>query len=188
MPQRTLDHYVRVYEEDLEPALCQRLIAAFSEFSSRIQPNGRGHHPALSDSGWTELNLSRIADSSTIDYFAHKCGQALARYNRDVRLPLQVPDSLRRSDLILKRYRPGGADRFQLHFDSLNEVCNRYLVLLWYLNDVAEGGETVFPDLDLSQSPRRGRLLMFPPYWMYQHAGRPPRSGEKYILSTYYLF
>jgi len=35
---------------------------------------------------------------------------------------------------------------------------------------------------------RRGRLLMFPPYWMYQHAGMPPLSNDKYILSTYLLF
>lgn len=29
---------------------------------------------------------------------------------------------------------------------------------------------------------------MFPPYWMYQHEGLPPISGDKYILSTYLLF
>jgi hypothetical protein len=29
---------------------------------------------------------------------------------------------------------------------------------------------------------------MFPPYWMYQHAGLPPRSGNKFIVSTYLLF
>ena len=90
--------------------------------------------------------------------------------------------------LILKRYRPGGQEGFQLHFDSLDEVCGRYLVFLWYLNDVAEGGETEFPDLGVKVAPRAGRLLMFPPYWMYQHAGLPPVSGDKYILSTYLMF
>ena len=29
---------------------------------------------------------------------------------------------------------------------------------------------------------------MFPPYWMFQHAGRPPVGGDKYILSTYLMF
>jgi prolyl 4-hydroxylase len=29
---------------------------------------------------------------------------------------------------------------------------------------------------------------MFPPYWMYQHEGIPPLSGNKYIISTYLLF
>jgi len=40
----------------------------------------------------------------------------------------------------------------------------------------------------LKVKPQCGRLLMFPPYWMYQHQGLPPISGEKYILSTYLLF
>ena len=73
-------------------------------------------------------------------------------------------------------------------FDSINEVCNRYLVLLWYLNDVEVGGETRFPQLDVKVQARAGRLLMFPPYWMYQHEGLPPQSGDKYIISTYLLF
>ena len=51
-----------------------------------------------------------------------------------------------------------------------------------------QGGDTRFPQLDVSIQARRGRLLMFPPYWMYQHEGMPPVSGDKYILSTYLLF
>ena len=99
-----------------------------------------------------------------------------------------VPLRPRTDKLTLKRYRPGGDEAFQPHFDSIDAVCARYLVFLWYLNDVAAGGETEFLGLDLKVAPRAGRLLMFPPYWMYQHAGLPPVSGDKYILSTYMLF
>jgi hypothetical protein len=53
---------------------------------------------------------------------------------------------------------------------------------------VEAGGETRFPQLDLKVEARAGRLLMFPPYWMYQHEGLPPQSGDKYIISTYLLF
>ena len=81
-----------------------------------------------------------------------------------------------------------GADQFQPHFDSIDYTSNRYLVFLWYLNDVAEGGETDFPDLGLRVTARAGRLLVFPPYWMFQHAGLPPRSNDKYIVSTYLMF
>jgi prolyl 4-hydroxylase len=53
---------------------------------------------------------------------------------------------------------------------------------------VLEGGETRFPQLGISVRPQTGRLLIFPPYWMYQHEGVPPASGDKFILSTYLLF
>ena len=43
-------------------------------------------------------------------------------------------------------------------------------------------------NLDIKVAPRSGRLLMFPPYWMFLHAGLAPRSNDKYIVSTYLLF
>ena len=43
-------------------------------------------------------------------------------------------------------------------------------------------------DLGLRVQARTGRLLMFPPYWMFQHAGLAPLSSDKYIVSTYMLF
>ena len=61
------------------------------------------------------------------------------------------------------------------------------LINYWH-NDVERGGGTRFPKLDVEIAARAGRLLMFPPYWMYQHEGLPPESGDKYILSTYLLF
>jgi len=112
----------------------------------------------------------------------------LRAYCERVQLTIPVPPTDRLSELIIKRYQAGGDDQFQAHFDSIGSVANRYMVFLWYLNDVAEGGETRFVDLDYSVSARTGRLLMFPPYWMYQHEGRPPLSNDKYILSTYLLF
>jgi hypothetical protein len=124
----------------------------------------------------------------TAGFFRGRIDEALARYNADVQLDLPVPNSPAFADLVLKRYRPNSAERFQLHFDAINHLSNRYLVLLWYLNDVEHGGATRFPRLDIEITARAGRLLMFPPYWMYQHEGLPPESGDKYILSTYLLF
>jgi prolyl 4-hydroxylase len=183
-----LRHYVRTYDNDLTAALCGRMIQSFQALARFQTPNGRGYRAGLEGSSWTEVNVTRLSDESFIGFFRGRIDAALERYNRDVGLDIPIPNSPKTADLILKRYRPGGDESFQQHFDSIHEVCNRYLVMLWYLNDVATGGETTFAKLGLSVSPRTGRLLMFPPYWMYQHAGLPPVSGDKYILSTYLLF
>lgn len=188
MPCPPLSHFVRVYDGDLDAALCQRLIESFNALPRFHHPNGRGHAAGLDDSAWVELNVTRMADPPFLGLFRQKMDQALERYNRDVALTIPVPNSPKSADLILKRYRPGGNERFQTHFDSIYEVSNRFLVFIWYLNDVATGGETEFGQLEISVAARRGRLLMFPPYWLYQHAGLPPVSGDKYILSTYLLF
>jgi hypothetical protein len=183
-----LRHFVRVYDSDLEPAFCRRMLASFEGLSRFHQYNGRAVRAGLEQSAWTELNVSQMSDAAFRAFFRARIDHALARYNRDVQLAIPIPNSPEISDLVLKRYRPGHSEQFQLHFDAINHVANRYLVLLWYLNDVEKAGETRFPQLGLSVPPKEGRLLMFPPYWMYQHEGVAPASGDKYIVSTYLLF
>lgn len=188
MNHADLRRYIRTYDNDLDPRLCQQMIASFAGLERFQMRNGRGVRGGLEQSAWTELNVTRLSDAGFMGMFRRLVDRALERYNRDIELAIPIPNSPATSDLTLKRYRPGEQERFQLHFDSINHVANRYLVLLWYLNDVEEGGETRFPQLDVTVQARAGRLLMFPPYWMYQHEGLPPISGDKYIVSTYLLF
>lgn len=183
-----LRHYVRVYDADLDAALCARMIDSFGQLERFQQPNGGAVRRGLEESAWTELNVTRLADAGFLAAFRQRVRSVVARYNAEVGLPIPVPDTGELADFIIKRYRPNGDERFQLHFDAANHLAHRYLVLLWYLNDVAQGGETRFPQLDLAIPPRAGRLVVFPPYWMYQHEGVPPVSGDKYIVSTYLLF
>ncbi|MCD9086063.1 2OG-Fe(II) oxygenase [Stenotrophomonas sp. SY1] len=183
-----LRHYIRTYDNSLPPELCAKLIDSFNTLSRFQQRNGRGVRAGLDESAWTELDISRLSDAAFLSFFRQLISQALQRYNSDVGLPLAIPDSPLLSPLILKRYRAGDEEKFQTHFDSINEVCDRYLVFLWYLNDVGSGGQTWFPGLQTGVAPRAGRLLMFPPYWMYAHQGQPSPEQDKYILSTYLRF
>lgn len=183
-----LRRFVRWYDDALPASFCARIVDAFSQAGNALVSRERGWRAGLEASGWTELDLTVYGDAALKAYFDARIDDYLLRYNQQVKLPIAVPDRCTISELRVKRYRPATGEQFQLHFDSLNAVSNRYLVFLWYLNDVAKGGETDFPELGLKVSPRAGRLLIFPPYWMYQHAGLPPESGDKFILSTYLLF
>ncbi|MBE5316309.1 MAG: 2OG-Fe(II) oxygenase [Xanthomonadales bacterium] len=183
-----LSRCVQVFDDALPAAFCSQMVESFAMLSRFQVENGRNRQSWLGESAWTELDVGPLSDAAFRSLLLDNIARHLQRYNAMLGFTLPVPFTTRTSELIIKRYRPGGEERFQPHFDSLGAVSNRYLVCLWYLNDVAEGGETAFVDLDLEVKPRAGRLLMFPPYWMYQHEGRPPLSGDKYILSTYLLF
>ncbi|WP_313318354.1 2OG-Fe(II) oxygenase [Stenotrophomonas sp.] len=183
-----LRHYIRSYDESLPPEMCGKLIDSFNTLSRFQQRNGRGIRAGLDESAWTELDVSRLADGNFLGFFRQLISQSLQRYNADVGLPIAIPDSPLLSPLILKRYLAESQEKFQTHFDSINDVCDRYLVFLWYLNDVETGGRTWFPGLNTGVAPRCGRLLMFPPYWMYAHQGEASPEQDKYILSTYLRF
>ncbi|WHZ20409.1 MAG: hypothetical protein OJF55_002558 [Rhodanobacteraceae bacterium] len=183
-----LRQFVRWYDDALTPAFCEQMIASFRQAGAHHVKREHGWRAGLEASAWTELDITPLADTALKGFFFHQIDEYLKRYNADVRLDIPIPATTLLAPLRIKRYLPDAQEGFQLHFDSIGEVANRYLVYLWYLNDVEEGGETEFSSLGIKVRPRAGRLLMFPPYWMFQHTGRSPTSGEKYILSTYLLF
>jgi prolyl 4-hydroxylase len=69
----------------------------------------------------------------------------------------------------------------------------RSFTAMAYLNDVADGGETDFPLLDLAVAPRQGVLLVWNnaepdgvPNPLTIHAGNPLGSGAKYVVTRWY--
>jgi hypothetical protein len=181
-------NYIRSYEAALPPSFCSRVVELFESDSSRQRRNGGNIRSGLVESSWVEMDLSDCREFNFRNIIVNCLRHYKSVYEKDCGIVPPLPDAVNLAPLIVKRYDPGGTDRFQPHYDSVGEVANRYMVFLWYLNDVEQGGETDFVDLNLSSSPTTGKLLIFPPYWMYRHAGQPPVSGSKYILSTYPLW
>jgi hypothetical protein len=72
--------------------------------------------------------------------------------------------------------------------DGTKNMAFRVGVYLLYLNDVEEGGETEFLYLSKRISPKKGRLLIFPPNYPWTHRGNPPLSNEKYIMTGWTEF
>lgn len=98
------------------------------------------------------------------------------------------------------RYRPG--EEYRPHHDyisastrheqELRLAGQRTTTFLVYLNDDYEGGETSFPELGWRFKGRRGDALVFrnttvdgEPEPRSLHAGLPPVSGEKWLLSKW---
>ena len=107
-----LKHYIRVYDHNLDAALCQKMIASFHGLEKLQRRNGRGIRKGLEGSSWTELNVSKLSDAAFLDLFRQTIYAALARYNRDVGLTIALPNSTQFSEIIMKRYRPDADERF----------------------------------------------------------------------------
>lgn len=68
-----------------------------------------------------------------------------------------------------------------------NEQLHRTLLFMFYLNDVEEGGETEFFYQSRAIKPKAGRMVIAPAYFTHTHRGCVPRSGDKYILTSWVL-
>ena len=96
-------------------------------------------------------------------------------------------------ELNLQRYACGRGGYFAWHSevspaDPSGEKLHRVLPFMFYLNDVAEGGETEWLHQRRRIAPRAGTLAIWPAYFTHAHRGRTPESGDKYILTSWILF
>ena len=62
---------------------------------------------------------------------------------------------------------------------------SRLLLVMVYLNDVEEGGETEFITLNRLVKPEIGKVLCFPCNFMFPHKGNIPLSNDKYIVTAF---
>jgi hypothetical protein len=181
-----LRHFIRVYDDSLDAGFCKRVIDLFEGLPQHQIPRQRSYGPEGRETAWhwTQMHADSTPAAKPIEARLREIGTGFAhRYAKDVGYSL-FPFEF--EELKIKRYNPGANECFPPHVDITHAgTMHRMVAMLWYLNDVAQGGETYFGSLDYRVEPRRGRLVMFPPNWMYPHAGMPSRSNPKYIAGTY---
>jgi len=105
-------------------------------------------------------------------------------------IPVENGDGLQ----ILK-YEPD--QQYKEHFDFFTSTSrtiqnNRISTMVLYLNDVEKGGETYFPKLNFSVSPRKGMAVYFEYFYndpilneATLHGGAPVIKGEKWVATQW---
>ncbi len=133
---------------------------------------------------FTQLNLNRYHRkivSNLFNYFS----LALDSYKKEVPSSKYLPEIKYIEEFRIKKYEVGGVDRFDEHVDVIDHKSAKRCLALFYLNDVDEGGKTIFPHHHKEFTPVKGSVIIFPPTWEYPHLGEPPISNPKYIMSSY---
>ena len=170
--------YITVYDDVIEPRLCDNLITFFEKNIKHTHREETDHR------AFQELNLSLVPK------YEQAIGKLLRPYfdlyKKDNNISDYVwPQTFQMEHTRFKRYMPNTDDRFDIHADATTKMTSsRFLVLFVYLSN-NDSGHTSFPDRDIKVQPKQGRLLMFPPMWPWYHAGKKPMSQNKYILHSY---
>ena len=179
-----------VFDNVLSADECAQLIALASQ---RLAPS------TLVDPG-TGMDVANANRSSEGMFFQPQENPLVARIERRVaqlmNLPLENGEGLQ-----ILRYRSGA--QITPHFDflmptnaanraSLERSGQRVSTMLLYLNDVVQGGETLFPEIGFQVAPRQGSAL----YFEYcnsagqldarsLHASAPVGTGEKWVATKW---
>ena len=83
-----------------------------------------------------------------------------------------------------QKYKPNQfykSEHCEQNGDELNS--RRMLVWMIYCNTIKKGGETYFPQQDLSVKPEEGTVVIWPASWTHSHQGKPAPKENKYIIT-----
>ena len=88
----------------------------------------------------------------------------------------------------IQHYRPGGGYK-AWHFERDNRderIARRHLAFMTYLNDLSDGGGTMFLHQNVTTRAEKGLTLIWPAEWTHTHRGEISPSQEKYIVTGWF--
>ncbi len=180
MAHASLSDHIMLFADALSPTHCRTLIDRFE--------SSQQHEMCQRESGHSFVQLDITENWPDQHKLLVPVFLSYLNKYQDAVKAYFWPPKFSFEHLRLKRYLPNGRDSFPVHVDVMGQAAaRRFMTAIIYLNDPA-GGETVFPSLDISIAPEPGKLLAFPPLWLFPHAGLPPQSSPKYILHTYLCY
>ena len=180
MPDTLLSDHIAMFSDALTSDYCETLIARFKAADH--------HETCYRENGhsFTQLDITK----EWPDQQALLEGIFLRHFvaYRTATEAYFWPPEFALEHIRLKRYLPNGRDCFPPHVDVMGQVsARRFMTAMIYLNEPGDGA-TVFPQPNLSIVPETGKLLAFPPLWLFPHTGLPPTAEAKYILHTHLCY
>lgn len=186
---------IRVFDNTLPPEFCEELIEMYDNHPKKHQGTCGNNKIDLRVKNTIDLFISNKPDLKRFDTKLHETlmsytAQYLERLEEQTTkknwsfFPFET-NGMADDGYNMKRYEINEG-RFNWHRDDkvTTSGVTRNVAIIWYLNDVQEGGYTEFFDGTKIQ-PAQGRLLMFPATWTFGHQGVPPVSNPKYIITSF---
>lgn len=199
MQAKKLSDLIKVYDDILSVEKCDRIIEFFESNSKLHQRVDNNQRPKF-----TQLNLTQHVQSEGAteeEKLIHTeltttLMNIISLYQIDCSVTDEMPSQWALEQIRIKKYNKAkdccdpdliqDADQFAEHVDvGDHNSARRFLAIFIYLNHTENTGKTIFPYLDLQVDAIPGRILVFPPMWMYPHAGLPSFADNKYIVGTY---
>ncbi len=172
-----LDDLIKVYDNVVTPQNCSRVIDIFEQSLELHE-----HHDTEGYK-FDQLNLRSNEKLLGLEkaFFA-TLHPIYSDYFTRLRMSKFV-DIRAYEEIRIKKYVRNSSDVFKEHVDVMNaESARRFAIAILYLND--NDGFTEFTDSGIIVEPKAGRVVVFPPFWMFPHRGATPTNADKYIMMS----
>ena len=195
-----MNNFIEVYKNSLSKKSCDYIINCFSEHKDKTHTGkiGDGKTVDTKRKDSLDFNLLKIRNDSNeflFDELKFSLNKNLKKYIKkypleDVKRQSYSDFSFYPFSVLAKKYKKKEQGYHIFHMDqgSHSPSVYRQLILMYYLNDVNEGGETEFYHQKIKIKPKQGRLVIFPAAFTHMHRGNPVISNKKYILNSWIVY
>lgn len=179
-----MPRYIKQHEAIVPPEFCEALIRKFND-----DPNVRADPQP-------EYSTRRYLNISESKHWIREMTQATQYADPLIAEYFQLPEPYAAAAVqewlndgfVLAKYAPGDACAFHDDAQSPIPPANglRYLTVIFFLNDVDEGGELHFPMQGVKVKPKRGSVVVFPAQLTHPHEVLVTKR-DRYVLQTWVI-
>ena len=190
-----INDFIGVFDDVYEKEYCHQVIRAFElsvEMNKSVKRVDYGYTPKQADNTMyyvTDDLFSNQQDSQTfanlnfLKQFNKTLWECYAVYSRKYGAIQGLGRHQLNPDVKIQKTTP--SEGYHVwhceHGDIISST--RVILVMLYLNDVEEGGETEFLYQSRRIEPKMGRLVFCPAQFTHTHRGNPPLKGDKYMMN-----
>lgn len=178
-----LTDFIQVWDDSLNKEDCQFLIDFYEQNSVYSEPKPE------TESGYVHFELDFTEFRTTSNEIRDLQNKLIHRVHehRDEYYELfdsnVFPDSHAFEHFKVQKFQADNENDFFTKVDVTDySSARRFLAFVWFLNDNPAGQ---YEFLDLFVQPEAGRVLIYPPFWMFPNKKFIPVQEPQYILTTY---
>jgi hypothetical protein len=133
---------------------------------------------------YSDLKIKQDVFPKFYQFMVSQIQNTLIEYTELLKLKEPIGTGIEKIS-IMKYYPAVG--NFHHHFDAQGRFYNRRLAIIWYLNNVKEGGQLHFPTSSkpVTISPELGKVVVTPCDWTHSHNVTAPITNERYSIITF---
>ena len=194
----TIDNFIGIFDDAVSHEVCDEIISVYEEskilnYAKTRRDLGYGQQQA--DNSLVFANSKHMTNSiffnqkrPHIQNFVDSAWECYYEYAKKY----SVLDSIVKhgfyDDIKIQKTEPSGGYHVW-HCEHDGRTCgSRLLLVMLYLNDVQEGGETEFLYQSLRIKPKKGTIVICPSGFTHTHRGNPPLSGDKFMINGWIEF
>lgn len=187
-----MDNFINVYNNALTDEFCDAAVEQINHFIERSENFTKftDHIKRDNDNGRNDISIfcGHFESSKWITEGLNKSlNKYYNKYCEEYTIGTSFETAYQDKPKLQKSSAGGGF--FQWHCEQGGGTsASRFLVWMFYLNDVEKGGKTEFLYQDVQFKPTKGQLLIWPAAFTHTHRAAKDLEEDKYIATGWFHY